>query len=71
MLARIEGITRFGGLTAAVEIVYGEKTFRAIKESVNQWRSLWPHARCWELSGTGHLPIEEAPGQLGKIIFAR
>jgi pimeloyl-ACP methyl ester carboxylesterase len=71
MLARIDGIARFGNLTAPVEIVYGEKTFRAIKESAKQWASLWPHARCWELSGAGHLPIEEATGQLGKIIFAR
>jgi pimeloyl-ACP methyl ester carboxylesterase len=69
MLARIDGIARFGGLTAPIDIVYGEKTFRAIKQSVEQWKTIWPQARSWELSGAGHLPIEEATEELGKIIF--
>jgi pimeloyl-ACP methyl ester carboxylesterase len=69
MLAGIDGIERFGGVSAPIEIVYGEKTFGAIKQSVERWRSLWPHARSFELSGAGHLPLVEATDRLAQIIF--
>ena len=68
MLDAIDGIARFASLTADVEIVYGERTFAAVKQSVVQWQELWPHARQWRLAA-GHLPIEEAPADLAAILF--
>lgn len=68
MLHAIDGISRFGGLEADVEIVFGERTFAAVKESVVQWQALWPQARQWRLAA-GHLPIQEAPADLAAIIF--
>lgn len=68
MLHAIDGITRFGGVDADVEIVFGERTFAAVKESVVRWQALWPKARRWQLPA-GHLPIEEAPAELAAIVF--
>jgi len=69
LLARVEGIVQFSGLGLPIDIAYGERTFGAVKDSVLRWQSIWPHARCWELAGAGHLPIKEATGQLSRIIF--
>jgi pimeloyl-ACP methyl ester carboxylesterase len=69
LLSEVEGVERFGKIDAPVEIVYGEKTFAAIKQSVHLWRGVWPRARFTELRGAGHLPILEATKQLGRIIF--
>ncbi|MEO6723804.1 MAG: alpha/beta fold hydrolase [Blastocatellia bacterium] len=71
MLAEIGEIEQFGGLRLPVEIVYGARTFRAVKASVVRWQSLWPQSRCWELAGAGHLPIVEATPQLSEIIFGK
>lgn len=62
---------QFNQLSIPIDIVYGARTFSAIKTSVAQWRAVWPHARCWELPGAGHLPIEEATAHLSEIIFGR
>ncbi len=51
-----------------IDIVYGERTFTAVKESVVQWQALWPKARQWRLAA-GHLPIEEVPADLAAIVF--
>ena len=69
LLSEVEGVARFGAVTAPVDIVYGERTFGAIKQSAREWQSLWPHARVAELRGAGHLPILESTGQLSEIIF--
>lgn len=71
LLTHIAGIEQFRSLQMPIDIVYGERTFGAVKKSVVQWRVLWPQARCWELSGAGHLPIEEATAPLSEIIFGR
>lgn len=60
---------QFRGVTAQVEIVYGERTFAAVKESARRWRAVWPQAHAWEIKGAGHLPIREATAELSRIIF--
>lgn len=67
LLAQVGGLEQFGGLAMPIEIVYGEKTFRAVKQSVALWHRIWPQAHCHQLAGAGHLPIEEATAQLGEI----
>jgi pimeloyl-ACP methyl ester carboxylesterase len=52
-----------------IDIVYGARTFAAVKKSAALWRTIWPQARCWELPTAGHLPLEEATAQLSEIIF--
>ncbi len=69
LLTGIDGIAQFSGLRMPIDIVYGERTFSAVKQSAALWRSIWPQAHCWELKGAGHLPIEEVTKQLSELIF--
>ncbi|HZH89746.1 MAG TPA: alpha/beta fold hydrolase [Pyrinomonadaceae bacterium] len=70
LLAGVEGVERFESLRGVpIDIVYGERTFAAVKKSVGIWQSVWPHARAGVLRGAGHLPILEATAQLARIVF--
>jgi pimeloyl-ACP methyl ester carboxylesterase len=69
LLGKLDDIARFSRLRLPVDLLYGARTFGAVKESVALWRGVWPHARCHELAGAGHLPIQEATGQLSEIVF--
>jgi pimeloyl-ACP methyl ester carboxylesterase len=69
LLASIGSIERFRALQIPTDIVYGARSFQAVKQSVEMWRKLWPHARVWELAGAGHLPILEATEALSRILF--
>lgn len=71
LLAEINGLETFKDLRMPVDIVYGEKSFGAVKKSVAMWRSIWPQARARMLEGAGHLPILEATEQLASIVFER
>lgn len=70
LMSGIEGVSRFRHLRAPVDIVYGERTFDAVKKSVAMWQAVWPRARAFELKGAGHLPIDEATERLSEIAFA-
>jgi pimeloyl-ACP methyl ester carboxylesterase len=71
LIAEVEGVGRFECLRGVpVDIVYGERTFAAVRKSVAMWQSIWPQARALMLRGAGHLPILEATAQLAGIIFA-
>ncbi|MBO0863335.1 MAG: hypothetical protein J2P21_33550, partial [Chloracidobacterium sp.] len=69
LMGEIDDIGRFSRLRLPVDLVYGARTFGAIKKSIDMWRSVWPHARRHELAGAGHLPIQEATAQLSEIVF--
>ncbi|HEX8456741.1 MAG TPA: alpha/beta fold hydrolase [Pyrinomonadaceae bacterium] len=70
LLAQAGGAERFASLAdVPVEIVYGERTFAAVKKSVPLWRSVLPRARAHLLAGAGHLPILEATAELARIVF--
>ena len=65
----IGGVEIFRGLGTPVEILYGEKTFGAVRRSLALWRDALPHARVRVLKGAGHLPLEEATAQVAKEVF--
>lgn len=69
LFAEVGGVERFRGFTAPVEIAHGEKTFGAVKRSLALWCEVLPQACVRELKGAGHLPIEEATGQVVEMIF--
>ena len=72
MFGRIRGISRFRDLRSEVVIVTGERTFAAVKRSIDMWQELWPHAHVATIPGCGHLPIKEAPGRLvSELILQR
>lgn len=60
---------RFPGLADPVDVVYGERTFAAVRRSIPIWRSTLPNVRCTELQGAGHEPIREATEQLAAVVF--
>ncbi len=60
---------RFKDLDMPIDIVYGERTFQAVRESAAIWKRMWPHANTWRLPGAGHLPILEATAWLQEILF--
>ncbi|HEX8282908.1 MAG TPA: alpha/beta fold hydrolase [Pyrinomonadaceae bacterium] len=63
------GVEIFRGVETPVEIVYGEKTFGAVKRSLGLWRGVLPQALVRELRGAGHLPLEEATAEVAEVIF--
>jgi pimeloyl-ACP methyl ester carboxylesterase len=65
----IGGVEIFRGLETPVEILYGEKTFGAVRRSLTLWRDVLPHAYLRELKGAGHLPLEEATARVAEVIF--
>jgi len=69
MLCEREDVARFRGLVADVDIVYGKKTFRAVKESVPEWLDVFPGARVHELPGASHEPIRQAAREVAAVIF--
>jgi pimeloyl-ACP methyl ester carboxylesterase len=60
---------QFRGMVLPVDILYGEKTFSAVRRSVQEWKEAWPQARVKELAGVGHLPISEATAAVTKTLF--
>jgi pimeloyl-ACP methyl ester carboxylesterase len=69
MLGNIGPAEQFSGLTMPIDILYGERSFSAIRESARAWAHLWPQSRTLELRGAGHLPILEAAPQVKEILF--
>lgn len=71
LIAEVEGIEQFAALQSVpIDIVYGERTFGAVKKSLAMWQGIWPQARAHRLEGAGHLPILEATAALSRIVFA-
>lgn len=65
----IRGIDEFAWIRHPIDILYGERTFGAVRASVAMWKRILPQARVLELKGAGHLPIQEATAELSRIIF--
>jgi pimeloyl-ACP methyl ester carboxylesterase len=60
---------QFSAVSTPVVILYGEKTFNVVHESVRIWQRILPKVISYELKGTGHLPIVEAPNELARRLF--
>jgi pimeloyl-ACP methyl ester carboxylesterase len=67
-LATLEGPQRYASLPMPVEFVYGARTFRAVRRSVEQWKATLPRLRVHRIEGAGHLLLDEAPQAVAAII---
>jgi pimeloyl-ACP methyl ester carboxylesterase len=56
-------------LETPVDLVYGSRTFAAVRRSVPAWRAAFPQARAIEVPGAGHLPIRDRPEALARVFF--
>lgn len=70
MLRDAGNVAQFRDLKIPCDLVYGERSFAAAKESALQLAAMWPGSRTFALPGAGHLPILEAPAALAQIIFS-
>jgi pimeloyl-ACP methyl ester carboxylesterase len=70
LFASMGGVDQFREVRAEVDLVYGEKTFGAVKKSIALFRDVLPRSRSLRLEGAGHMPVAEATAQLARIIFA-
>ena len=66
---RVGSANQFAGLSMPIDIVHGERTFRAVYESVREYGAVWPQARIFELDNVGHLPLLRGARQLADIVF--
>lgn len=71
MLSECGRPAQFRGLDLPVDILYGEKTFSAVQESVREWKGSLPQAKLTKLKGVGHLPICEGTARVAKVVFRR
>lgn len=70
LFASIESVEVFRGMRAEVDLVYGERTFGAVKKSVELFKGVLPRARAIQLAGARHMPLTEATEQLARVVFA-
>jgi pimeloyl-ACP methyl ester carboxylesterase len=59
----------FQGLPIPVEIMAGENSFAVVVKSLKIWKKVLPQVVVHVLPGTCHLPIEEDPKSVAKILF--
>ena len=64
MLCARADAQRFAELDLPVTLLFGERTFSAVKRSVDIYSRLWPQAEAHCLPEAGHLPIQEATESL-------
>lgn len=69
ILREIESVDEFAALSMPVDIVFGSRTFAAVRDSAWAWLAMWPQARIREIPQAGHLVLQEAPGVVGELIF--
>ncbi len=70
LFAEMGDVAQFSDVLTPVALVYGEKTFGAVKRSIALLTRVLLHAHAYELAGAGHVPLAEATAQLCRIIFA-
>jgi pimeloyl-ACP methyl ester carboxylesterase len=59
----------FAGLRMPIDLVYGEKTFHAVRTSIRLYAGQWPAASIHRLPGVGHLPLVQGAGPLATLLW--
>lgn len=68
MMRQIPDYTYFGSIQLPTTLLIGERTFAAVRKSVEMWQELWDDCDVVELDAA-HLPIQEATEALAKAVF--
>lgn len=69
MLCTPRSYRRYGAIQRPVSILFGERTFVAVRRSVGLLGAMWPQSRSVMLPGAGHLPIRESTLTLATHAF--
>ncbi len=70
VMKAIGGFQTFEPISGEIEVLYGARTFGAVRNSISMWRSIWPESKTHELAGAGHLPLQEATLEFVDRAFA-
>ena len=60
---------RYSDLELAVDIIYGEETFRFARKSSKALKAIWEHAHEYQVPKASHLPIIEQTEFTAQLIF--
>jgi pimeloyl-ACP methyl ester carboxylesterase len=63
--------TDYADVPGRKRILRGDRTFQAVRDSVEAWRSTWPETTYRKVEGAGHLLLKEAPEEAAEFIFDR
>ncbi|MFL2665053.1 MAG: alpha/beta fold hydrolase [Dehalococcoidia bacterium] len=69
MMHNHPGLSTYSNLTNPLSVIHGDKTFNAVKKSISKIKNEINHASIHEVNHAGHLPIEEQPDLVSKLIF--
>ena len=69
MLSECGRPAQFRNLNLPVVILYGEKTFSAVRTSVQEWCDSLAQARVTQIKGAGHLPLMEGTKYVAEVVF--
>jgi pimeloyl-ACP methyl ester carboxylesterase len=69
MLHQVDLEKEYRGLETDVLILYGQHTFKAVRDSVRIYQNLLPRVTSQELNDVGHLPMVKGARQLAEVIF--
>ena len=61
--------SRYANINIDVDIVFGKKTFGAVRKSSKALKTIWKHANEIEIPEAGHLPIQEQTELMAQLIF--
>lgn len=70
LFASIDSVEEFRGIKVDVDLVYGERSFRAVKKSIEMFREVLPQARTVKLTNARHMPFSEATAEMTRILFS-
>ncbi|BCW98869.1 MAG: alpha/beta hydrolase [Armatimonadota bacterium] len=68
LLNTLDARRELRGFGLPVDIVHGDRTFGAVRRSVEIYRQLLPQARVHVLRGAGHLPMVRAAAEIAAIL---
>jgi pimeloyl-ACP methyl ester carboxylesterase len=69
MLISLEGSSAMENINCKPTIINGKNTFKTAKQSVKYYQSIWPNLNQIILPDIGHLPLEENPQEISRIVF--
>ena len=69
MMTDLPNPQRYSSLELAVDIIYGEETFRFARKSSKALKAIWGHANEHQVPKASHLPIIEQTEFTARLIF--
>ena len=66
----LDSAADFADLAMRKDLIFGARTFEAVRDAVEQWHTVWPEANLWPIEEAGHLLLDEVPDEVARLAFA-